>query len=76
MMKAIIPSPAPLVVSSIMSSGSVIHCVYGPAIGVRSNERINGTRITLMTQIITDKTSKDLRQSALSASSVFYESVH
>jgi hypothetical protein len=50
-----------------------INCIYGSAIGVRSKERINRTRMTLMTLIIADKTLKDQRQSA---SSVFYEPVH
>src|SRR5262245_17528306 len=60
------------------SSGirSVINCIYGPAIGVRSKDRINGTRMTLMTRIIADKTPKDQCQSAESASSAFYESLH
>jgi hypothetical protein len=49
--------------------------VNGPAIGVRSDERINVTRITLMTLIIADKTQKNQRQSVLSASSGSYESV-
>jgi hypothetical protein len=54
----------------------VINCVYGSAIGVRSKEGVNGTRMTRMTRIIADKTLKDQRQSALSASSAFYEPVH
>ena len=48
----------------------------GSAIGVRSKERFNRTRMTRMRRIIADKTEKDLRQFALSASSAFYESVH
>jgi hypothetical protein len=52
---------------------SVINCVYGSAIGVRSKERINGTLMTRMTLIIADKTIKDQRQSA---SSAFYKPVH
>src|SRR5215475_5205916 len=55
---------------------SVINCKYGPAIGDRGKDRINGTRMTLMTRIIADKTPKDQCQSAESASSAFYESVH
>jgi hypothetical protein len=43
---------------------------------LRSKERINGTLMTRMTRIITDNTQKDQRQSALSASSAFYESIH
>jgi hypothetical protein len=39
-------------------------------------ERINGTRLTLMTRIIADKTPEDQRQSASSASSAFYEPVN
>jgi hypothetical protein len=54
---------------------SDIKRVYGPAIGVRSKERINGTRMTLLTRIIADKTPNDQRQSALSAPSAFYEAV-
>jgi hypothetical protein len=55
---------------------SLINFVYGSAIDVRSKERINGTRMMRMARIITDKTTKDQRQSALSASSAFYESAH
>jgi hypothetical protein len=36
----------------------VINCVYSPAIGVRRKERINGTRMTLVTRIVADKTQK------------------
>jgi len=62
--------------SAIRNPRPVINGIYGPAIGVRSKDRINGTRITLMTRIIADKTPKDQCQSAESASSAFYESVH
>jgi hypothetical protein len=46
------------------------------AIGDRGKERIHRTLMTLMTRIIADKPPKDQRQSASSASSAFYESVH
>jgi hypothetical protein len=46
------------------------------SIGVRSKERVNGTRMTRITQIIADKIQKGQRQSASSASSAFYQRVH
>src|SRR5262245_7088091 len=55
---------------------SVINRKYRSAIGARSKEHDNGTRMTRIRRIIADKTQKDQRQSASSASSAFYEIVH
>jgi hypothetical protein len=58
-----------------MGSGFVHSPFDFAAIGVLGKEHINRTRMNQAPRTITDKTQKDLRQSALSASSAFYETV-
>jgi hypothetical protein len=48
---------------------------YTGRCGIRNKELVNRTQMTLATQIIADKTQKAHRESALSASSAFYQPV-